>query len=173
MNTNTNTDKSRDGEREERQLVWTINVLHMAKTLNAMGPTEHVVNELVKAATQAYVRHGERGTLDFFQQIKSRCQTTWEARRWLLVARRADMAPPGALDELIDEADILMRMDFSAIRTMEMKRGGGGAPGRSFEAPPAGADDDVPFEGWRPSGAAAAEGKAPVAAARGRRPAGR
>lgn len=168
---NQNNDKSRDNEREERQLAWAANVLHATKGLNAIGPAEQVVDELIKATLGAYVRFGDRGTQEFFQSIKNRCQATFEARRVLLLARRAELCSPGALDELIDEADILMRMDFSAIRTMEQRRGSGAPAGRGFESPP-GAEEDVPFDGWRGNGAGAAESKASPAA-RPRRPAAR
>ncbi|MDX2188201.1 MAG: hypothetical protein SFV32_14815 [Opitutaceae bacterium] len=154
---NQTTDKGRE-ELDERLLSWAANVVRASKTLNAIGPAEHVVNELVRVSAAAYARHGERGALDFLQQIKSKVQCLFEARRLLILARQADFAAPGSLDELIEEADILMRMGFSAIATIEGKRNGAAPASRSFEAPSREVAD-VPFEdGWRNGPSSEAKG---------------
>ncbi|WP_404420621.1 hypothetical protein [Nibricoccus sp. IMCC34717] len=164
---NQSTDKARE-EMDERLLAWAAQVARVSKTLNAIGPSEQIVIELVRVASAAYARHGERGTLEFLQQIKDKVQCLFEARRLLILSRQAEFAAPGSLDELIEEADILMRMGFSAIATIEGKRNGGAQAPRSFEAPSREVAD-VPFEeGWR-NGGNSAEDKPAAAGGRNRR----
>jgi hypothetical protein len=164
---NQTTDKARE-ELDERLLTWAAQVARVSKTLNAIGPSEQIVIELVRVASAAYARHGERGTLEFLQQIKDKVQCLFEARRLLILCRQAEFAAPGSLDELIEEADILMRMGFSAIATIEGKRNGGAPAPRTFDAPSREVAD-VPFEdGWR-GNANGGDGKAAAGGGRPRR----
>lgn len=141
---NQNNDQMR-ADIEERFLSTVGKILRATRSMTPSGPESYVVEQLVRSATTAYAVHGERGTLDFLQQLKDCCQNLWEARRWLLIAQRAEFTPAGSLSELIEETDILMRIYFSSIRTVEGKRD----PSKRFDA---GREDDVPYDGSWTSG---------------------
>lgn len=86
----------------------------------------HVADQLLRSGTSPYGNHGEaegaESRADFIHKLKVCHKELREARRWLVLTARVPlMVEPEALQEVIAEADELVRIFSASIRTASGK----------------------------------------------------
>ncbi len=150
---NQNNDKMRV-EIDERLAALAVRVWRMAPALSSHDTAGYLVDPLVRTALAAYTVHGDRGAASFEEHLRNRLQAAVEIHRGLLLVRRLELVSPGSgIEEMIDDAEVLVKMFFSGVRTMESRKDGNGSNGaRRFETAAREGDDD-PFEASWSSGA--------------------
>jgi four helix bundle protein len=87
----------------------------------------HVADQLLRAGTSPYGNHGEaegaESRQDFVHKLKVCYKELRETRRWLRLVQRVPLvAKPALLDEIISEAEELVRIFAASIRTAESNR---------------------------------------------------
>jgi four helix bundle protein len=112
---------------EDRLLEFSVRVIRVTESMKRSRAANHIADQLLRSGTSPYGNHGEaegaesRG--DFIHKLKICYKELRETRRWLrLVQRGALIAKPSLLESLINEADELVRIFASSIRTAERNR---------------------------------------------------
>jgi four helix bundle protein len=112
---------------EERQREFSVRVIRVTESMNKSRAANHVADQLLRSGTSPYGNHGEaegaesRG--DFLHKIKICSKEPPETRRWLRLIQRANfVAKPQLRGPLIDEAEQLVKIFVSSIRTAERNR---------------------------------------------------
>ena len=87
----------------------------------------HIADQLLRSGTSPYGNHGEaegaESRDDFIHKLKICYKELRESRRWLRLVQQAELiAKPTLLASLITEADELVRIFASSIRTAQKNR---------------------------------------------------
>jgi four helix bundle protein len=128
---NTTTTKStkpstatRGSDVSDRLLAFTSTLLGLAGSLPEDRAGGHLAEQLLRSATAAYFRHGEAegspSAKEFCDKFRACLAELRIARRALQLLEKAGLPCDGqAVREGLEEADILIRIFFSSIRTLE------------------------------------------------------
>lgn len=115
---------SRKYDLEERLLEFANRVVRVTKSMEKSRASNHIADQLLRSGTSPYGNHGEaegaesRG--DFIHKLKICYKELRESRRWLKLVQRAEFVPITThLNPLIDEAEELVRIFASSIRTAQ------------------------------------------------------
>lgn len=128
MKTKTSTRNERGPDLSDRLLAFTSGMLGLSASLPEDRAGGHLAEQLLRTATAAYFRHGEaegcpsaKAFADKFRECLIELRT---ARRALQLLAKAGLPCDGqAVRTLLEEVDILVRIFFSSIRTLENKAG--------------------------------------------------
>lgn len=112
---------------EERLLEFAVRVIRVTESMEKSRAANHIADQLLRAGTSPYGNHGEaegaESRNDFIHKLKICYKELRETRRWLrLVQRSSFVAKPALLENLITEADELVRIFATSIRTAERNR---------------------------------------------------
>ena len=116
----------RGSDVSDRLLAFTATLLGLAGSLPEDRAGSHLAEQLLRSATCAYFRHGEAegspSAKEFCDKFRACLAELRVARRALQLLERAGLPCNGqAVREGLEEADILIRIFFSSIRTLETK----------------------------------------------------
>ena len=116
----------RGSDVSDRLLAFTATLLGLAGSLPEDRAGGHLAEQLLRSATCAYFRHGEAegspSAKEFCDKFRACLAELRVARRALQLLERAGLPCNGqAVREGLEEADILIRIFFSSIRTLETK----------------------------------------------------
>jgi len=112
---------------EERLLEFSVRVIRVTEAMEKTRAGLHLADQLLRSGTSPYGQHGEaegaESRDDFIHKLKLCYKELREARRWLKLVQRVDLvAKPQLLNELIKEADELVRIFAASIRTAQRNR---------------------------------------------------
>ena len=112
---------------EDRLLEFAVRVIGVTTSLERSRAATHIGDQLLRAGTSPYGNHGEvegaESRDDFLHKLKVCYKELREARRWLRLVRRVPLvSEPALLDDLITEAEELVRIFAASIRTTERNR---------------------------------------------------
>ena len=107
---------------EERLLRFSVRIVRLVEELPSTRSGNHIAAQLLRAGTSPYPNHGEaqaaESMKDFIHKLHISLKELREAYRWLkLIQSLPLLEPPTRLDQLIDEADQLIRIFTASIRT--------------------------------------------------------
>ena len=110
----------------ERLLTFTSGMLGLAGSLPDDRAGGHLAEQLLRTATAAYLRHGEAegsySAKEFCDKFRACLAELRIARRVLQLLESAGLPCDGQqVRTLLEEVDILIRIFFSSIRTLESK----------------------------------------------------
>lgn len=112
---------------EERRLEFSVRIIRVTEPMKCTRAGDHIADQLLRSGTSPYGNHGEaegaesRG--DFIHKLRVCYKELRESRRWVkLIQQAALVTKPALLAELIGEADELIRIFSSSIRTAERNR---------------------------------------------------
>lgn len=118
----------RGSDVSDRLLAHTSNCIGLAASLPEDRAGSHLADQLLRTATEAYFRHGEaegsasaKAFADKFREALIALRTN---RRVLQLLQNVGLPCDGqAVRNGLEEVDILVRIFFSSIRTLENKAG--------------------------------------------------
>lgn len=107
---------------EERLLEYAVRIIRVAESMKRTQAGIHIADQLLRSGTSPYGHHGEaegaESRNDFIHKIRVCYKELRESRRWLKLAQRAGLiAKPGSLDELLTEAEELVKIFAKSIQT--------------------------------------------------------
>lgn len=107
---------------EERLLEFAARIIRLAESLPSTRAGNHVAGQLLRSGTSPLPNHAEaqaaESRKDFVHKLRICHKELREAYRWLLLCKKVPLVkPPGKLDPIIKEADELIAIFFSSIRT--------------------------------------------------------
>jgi len=110
----------------DRLLSFTSNLLGLAGSLPEDRAAGHLAEELLRSGTAAYFRHGEAegspSAKEFAEKFRACLTELRVSRRALQLLAKAGLPCDGqAVRTALEEVDILIRIFFSSIRTLENK----------------------------------------------------
>jgi len=128
MKTKTPTQNERGPDLSDRLLAFTSGLLGLSASLPEDRAGGHLAEQLLRTATAIYFRHGEaegspsaKAFADKFRECLIELRT---ARRALQLLAATSLPCDGqAVRSLLEDSDILIRIFFSSIRTLEAKAG--------------------------------------------------
>lgn len=116
---------------EERLLGFSVRVVRVARSIERGPEGRYVADQFLRSGTSPFGHHGEaegaesRG--DFVHKLRVCYKELREARRWLRLIQAVPLIKkPHLLDDLLTEADELIRIFAASIRTAEKNRPRGG-----------------------------------------------
>lgn len=114
---------------EERLLEFSVRIIRVTESMKRSRAANHIADQLLRSGTSPYGNHGEaegaESRDDFIHKLKVCYKELRESRRWLRLVQRAELiAKPALLASLISEADELVRIFASSIRTALKNRRG-------------------------------------------------
>ena len=112
---------------EERLLEFSVRIIRVTESMKRSRAANHIADQLLRSGTSPYGNHGEaegaESRDDFIHKLKICYKELRESRRWLRLVQRAELiAKPTLLTSLISEADELVRIFASSIRTAQKNR---------------------------------------------------
>ena len=112
---------------EERLLEFSVRIIRVTESMKKSRAANHIADQLLRSGTSPYGNHGEaegaESRDDFIHKLKVCYKELRESRRWLkLVHRTAFVTKPDLLLPLIAEAEELVKIFASSIRTAERNR---------------------------------------------------
>lgn len=118
----------RGSDVSDRLLGFSSTLLGLAGSLPEDRAGGHLAEQLLRSATAAYFRHGEAegspSAKEFADKFRAALAELRVARRALQLLERAGLPCDGqTVREGLEEADILIRIFFSSIRTLENRAG--------------------------------------------------
>lgn len=124
MKTKTSTQNERGPDLSDRLLAFTSGLLGLSASLPEDRAGGHLAEQLLRTATAAYFRHGEAegspSAKDFTEKFRACLVELRTARRTLQLLEKAGLPCDGqAVRSLLEDADTLVRIFFSSIRTLE------------------------------------------------------
>ena len=122
------TNERRGSDVSDRLLAHTSNCIGLAASLPEDRAGSHLADQLLRTATEAYFRHGEaegsNSAKAFADKFREALTALRVNRRVLQLLDKAGLPCDGqAVRTGIEEVDILIRIFFSSIRTLENKAG--------------------------------------------------
>ncbi|MFH1730361.1 MAG: four helix bundle protein [Planctomycetota bacterium] len=113
---------AREFDLEERLLEFAARIIKVAESLPSTRAGNHVAGQLLRSGTSPLPNHAEaqaaESRKDFVHKLRICHKELREAYRWLLLCKEVPLVkPPGTLDPIIKEADELIAIFFSSIRT--------------------------------------------------------
>jgi len=114
---------------EERLLEFAARIIRVSESLKRSRAGNHIADQLLRSGTSPFGHHGEaegaESRDDFIHKLKVCYKELRESRRWLRLIQKAELiARPALLDGLLTEADELVRIFASSIRTAHRNRNG-------------------------------------------------
>jgi four helix bundle protein len=114
---------------EERLLEFAARIIRVSESMKRSRAGNHITDQLLRSGTSPFGHHGEaegaESRDDFIHKLKVCYKELRESRRWLRLVQRAELITrPNLLDGLLNEADELVRIFASSIRTAQRNRGG-------------------------------------------------
>ena len=114
---------------EERLLEFAVRIIRVTESMVRTPAGRYVADQLLRSGTSPYGHHGEaegaESRDDFIHKLRICYKELREARRWLRLTQRTPLVPkPVLLDELTTEAEELIRIFSSSIRTADSNRAG-------------------------------------------------
>jgi len=112
---------------EERLLEYSVRTIRVTESMKRSRAANHIADQLLRSGTSPYGNHGEaegaESRDDFIHKLEVCYKELRESRRWLRLVQRAELiAKPTLLAPLISEADELVRIFASSIRTAQKNR---------------------------------------------------
>ena len=119
-------EERRGPDLSDRLLSFTANLLGLAGSLPEDRAGGHLAEQLLRAGTSAYFRHGEAegspSAKEFTEKFRASLTELRISRRALQLLEKAGLPCDGqAVRTALEEVDILIRIFFSSIRTLENK----------------------------------------------------
>ncbi|NBQ65717.1 MAG: four helix bundle protein [Verrucomicrobia bacterium] len=116
----------RGSDVSDRLLAFTSTLLGLAGSLPEDRAGGHLAEQLLRSGTAAYFRHGEAegspSAKEFADKFRAALTELRISRRALQLLERAGLPCDGqAVRTALEEVDILIRIFFSSIRTLENK----------------------------------------------------
>ena len=113
---------------EERLLEFSVRIIRVTESMKKSRAANHIADQLLRSGTSPFGQHGEaegaESRDDFIHKLKVCYKELRESRRWLrLLHRAAFIARPDLLTPLITEAEELVKIFSSSIRTAQRNRG--------------------------------------------------
>lgn len=117
---------TRGSDVSDRLLAFTSTLLGLAGSLPEDRAGGHLAEQLLRSGTAAYFRHGEAegspSAKEFCDKFRACLAELRVARRALQLLEKAGLPCDGqAVRTALEEVDILVRIFFSSIRTLENK----------------------------------------------------
>lgn len=114
---------------EERLLEFAARIIRVSESLKRSRAGNHIADQLLRSGTSPFGHHGEaegaESRDDFIHKLKVCYKELRESRRWLRLIQKAELvARPSLLESLLIEADELVRIFASSIRTAQRNRNG-------------------------------------------------
>ncbi len=114
---------------EERLLEFAARIIRVSESLKRSRAGNHIADQLLRSGTSPFGHHGEaegaESRDDFIHKLKVCYKELRESRRWLRLIQKAELvARPSLLGSLLIEADELVRIFASSIRTAQRNRNG-------------------------------------------------
>ena len=112
---------------EERLLEFAVRIIRVTQSMSRSRAATHIADQLLRSGTSPYGHHGEAESAesrdDFLHKLRVCLKELREARRWLrLIQRTPLVAKPALLDDILREADELVRIFVASVRTAETNR---------------------------------------------------
>jgi four helix bundle protein len=108
---------------EDRLLEFSARIIRLVDALPDTRAANHVAGQLLRCGTSPYGNHGEveaaESRRDFIHKLKVCLKELKETRRWLRLVKKAAMLPEQKIALILGEAEELIRIFFSSIRTAE------------------------------------------------------
>ncbi|MGC4071042.1 MAG: four helix bundle protein [Nibricoccus sp.] len=113
---------------EDRLLEFSVRIIRVTESMKRSRAANHIADQLLRSGTSPYGNHGEaegaESRDDFIHKLKVCYKELRESRRWLrLVQKSTLIAKPKLLESLVTEADELVRIFASSIRTAQRNGG--------------------------------------------------
>lgn len=114
---------------EERLLEFAARIIRVSESMKRSRAGNHIADQLLRSGTSPFGHHGEaegaESRDDFIHKLKVCYKELRESRRWLRLVQEAELITrPSLLDSLLSEADELVRIFASSIRTAQRNREG-------------------------------------------------
>ncbi len=114
---------------EERLLEFAARIIRVSESMKRSRAGNHIADQLLRSGTSPFGHHGEaegaESRDDFIHKLKVCYKELRESRRWLRLVQKAELITrPSLLDSLLSEADELVRIFASSIRTAQRNREG-------------------------------------------------
>ena len=108
---------------EERLLEFSARIIRLVDALPTTRAANHLAGQLLRSGTSPYGNHGEieaaESRKDFIHKLKICLKELKETRRWLRLVSKAALLPARKLAPILNEAEELIKIFFSSIRTAE------------------------------------------------------
>jgi four helix bundle protein len=108
---------------EDRLLEFSARIIRLVDALPDSRAANHLAGQLLRSGTSPYGNHGEveaaESRKDFIHKLKVCLKELKETRRWLRLVKKAAMLPARKMALILNEAEELIRIFFSSIRTAE------------------------------------------------------
>ncbi len=108
---------------EERLLDYASRIISMAGAMPRNRAANHIADQLIRSGTSAYGNHAEaegaESRDDFIHKMRVCHKELRESRRWMKLVQRANFLPATTLEALLSEADELVLIFASSIRTAQ------------------------------------------------------
>jgi len=114
---------------EERLLEFAARIIRVSESMKRSRAGNHIADQLLRSGTSPFGHHGKaegaESRDDFIHKLKVCYKELRESRRWLRLVQKAELiARPALLEGLLSEADELVRIFASSIRTAQRNRKG-------------------------------------------------
>ena len=114
---------------DERLLEFAARIIRVSESMKRSRAGNHIADQLLRSGTSPFGHHGEaegaESRDDFIHKLKVCYKELRESRRWLRLVQKAELiARPTLLESLLNEADELVRIFASSIRTAQRNRKG-------------------------------------------------
>jgi four helix bundle protein len=112
---------------EDRLITFAVRVIRVTEALPRTSVGRHIRDQLTRAGTAPAANYGEAQSAespdDFVHKLRIVLKETRETRVWLLMIQRAALLkPPTLLGPLLREADELVAIFVTSIRTSGKRR---------------------------------------------------
>src|SRR5207247_6630135 len=110
---------------EDRLLEFGVKVIEFTESLPSTRAANHIAGQLLRSGTSPYGNHGEvesaESRRDFIHKLKVCLKELKETRRRLRLVNKAAMLPSRKMTPILNEAEELIKIFFTSIRTAETK----------------------------------------------------
>jgi four helix bundle protein len=120
---------------EIRLLEFAVRVIQVAQSAEKTLVGKYVADQFLRSGTSPFGHHGEaegaESRADFIHKLRICYKELREARRWLCLIHRVPLVPePELLEDLLQEADVLVRIFAASLRTAQNADGRPSLPRR-------------------------------------------
>jgi four helix bundle protein len=107
---------------EERLLEFSAQIIRLTRRVEASEAGLHVTKQVLRSSTSPLANHAEaqaaESSRDFIHKLKISLKELRETQRWLKLINRVPLIDkPEIVDDVLDEADQLIRIFVSSINT--------------------------------------------------------